>query len=125
MHSVEMAVPTTTTREGERSRGDLANTLAVSGLMAIFLAYLLMFSVLGGAEYASKFENGELPAGFDAKGGQTAAVMSLGIAVFCFVAIAAAACIRGSKLVGVTAVLGLLAAVPYAPLELLTWQLAF
>jgi hypothetical protein len=120
-----MAVPTTTTREGERSRGDLANTLAVSGLMAIFLAYLLMFSVLGGAEYASKFENGELPAGSDATGGQTAAVMSLGIAVFCFVAIAAAACIRGSKLVGVTAVLGLLAAVPYAPLELLTWQLAF
>ena len=80
-----MAVPTTTTREGERSRGDLANTLAVSGLMAIFLAYLLMFSVLGGSEYASKFENGELPAGFDATGGQTAAVMSLGVAVFCFV----------------------------------------
>jgi hypothetical protein len=46
MDSVDMAVPTTTTRDGERSRGDLANRLAVSGLMAIFFAYLLMFSVL-------------------------------------------------------------------------------
>jgi hypothetical protein len=81
--------------------------------------------VLGGSEYASKFENGELPAGFDAAGGQVAAVISLGAAVFSFVAIVAAASIRGSKLIGVIAVVALLAAAPYLLLELVTWQLAF
>jgi hypothetical protein len=109
----------------ERERSELAHVLAVSGSIAILFAYLCMFNVLGGTAYASKFENGELPAGFDATGGHTAAVVSLGAAAFAAVAIVAALSVRSSKVVGCIAILGLLAAMPYAVLELSTWQLAF
>jgi hypothetical protein len=113
------------TRGMERERSELATVLAVSGWIAMVFAYLLVFSVLGDSGYASKFENGYLPAGFDATSGQTAAAVSLGAAVFAVVATIAAATIRSSRLVSGLAVLGLLAAMPYAGLELITWQLAF
>jgi hypothetical protein len=108
-----------------RSRGELANLLAVVALAAIGIGYLAMFSVLGDSNYASKFENGELPAGFDGAGGQTAAVTSVIGAVLAFALTVAAIACRLTKTVGTVAVLGLLAAVPYFVLALLTWQLAF
>ncbi|MDT5323153.1 MAG: hypothetical protein QOF25_305 [Mycobacterium sp.] len=58
-------------------------------------------------------------------GGRTAAVVSAGAALLAFILIAAAACVRTTTLGAVVAVLGLPAAVPYAPLESLTWGLAF
>jgi hypothetical protein len=109
----------------EWERSELATVLAVSGAIAMVFAYVLLFQVLGGSAYASKFENGQLPAGFDPTSGQAAAATSLGAALFAVVAVIAAASIRSSKLVGGLAVLMLLAAMPYALLELITWQLAF
>ena len=47
----------------EDSRGVAANALALGALASMAIAYLQMFTVLGGTHYASKFENGELPAG--------------------------------------------------------------
>jgi hypothetical protein len=88
-------------------------------------AYMAMFTVLGDTNYASKFENGELPAGFDRAGGQSAAVTSIGAALFALAVLVAALASRATKTVGVVAVLALLAAVPYVPLEFVTWQLAF
>lgn len=109
----------------ERTRDGLGNALAVAGLGAIAIAYMMMFSVLGDTHYASKFENGALPAGVDPSAGQTAAVISLIAAACAVVAIGGAVGVRATKLVGTVAVVGVLAAVPYFVLELITWQLAF
>jgi hypothetical protein len=116
----------TTTHDRElRSPADLAHALSLAALLAVGVAYMAMFGVLGDSNFAVKFENGEVPPGFDITGGQTAAVVSAGAALLAFILIAAAGCVRTSKLAAVVAVLGLLAAVPYAPLELLTRGLAF
>ena len=112
-------------RQVDRSRGEAANVLAVAALFAVAVAYLTMFAVLGDTNYAVKFENGELPAGFDGSGGQVATVVSLGAVLFAFVAVATALGLRATKLVTTVAVVGLVAAVPYALLEFVTWQLAF
>ena len=99
--------------------------LALVALASIAIAYLQMFAVLGDTNYASKFENGELPAGADGSVGQLAAGTSVVAAVVALVAIVAALTCRTTKTVGVVAALGVLAAGPYAILELVTWQLAF
>jgi uncharacterized MAPEG superfamily protein len=125
MVSRNSATQTSTRPQEDRSRGELANVLALVALPAIGIAYLAMFTVLGDTNYASKFENGELPAGFDGTGGQSAAVTSIGAALFALAVLVAALAGRPTKTVGVVAVLALMAAVPYVPLELVTWQLAF
>ncbi|WP_163797416.1 hypothetical protein [Mycolicibacterium sediminis] len=109
----------------EDSRGVAANMLALGALASMAIAYLQMFTVLGGTHYASKFENGELPAGVDGSAGELAAGSSIVAAVLALVAIAAALSRRVTKTVGVAAVLVVLAAGPYAILEFITWQLAF
>jgi hypothetical protein len=98
--------------------------LALVALPAIGVAYLAMFTVLGDTNYVSKFENGELPAGFDGTGGQSAAATSIGAALFALAVLVAALASRPTKTVGVVAVVALLAAVPCVPLEFVTWQLA-
>ena len=118
--------PTTTyAQDIERSKGELANVVALTALPAIFFAYLAMFTVLGDTNYASKFENGELPPGFDGTGGQTAAIVALVCAVFAFIAVVGSLSVRTTKTAGVVAVLGFLAAIPLVPLEFFTWALAF
>jgi hypothetical protein len=116
---------TITQLERQRSRRDVANVLAVLGLLALGVGYLAMFTVLGDTNYAVKFENGELPPGFDGSGGQFAAVMSVVAALVAFAGIVGAASIRTTKLVAVIIAVGLLAAMPYVPLALFTWSLAF
>jgi len=116
---------TITQLERQRSRRDEANVLAVLGLLALGVGYLAMFTVLGDTNYAVKFENGSLPPGFDPAGGQFAAIVTVGAALFAFAAIVGAASIRTTKLVAVIACLGVLAAAPYVPLALFTLGLAF
>lgn len=106
-------------------RSGTANGLAATALGALVIAYLLMFSVLGETAYASKFENGELPAGFDPAPGQFAAVGSVVCGVFAVVGMIVAMCLRTTKLVGTIAILGRIGIVPFALLAMITWQLAF
>ena len=117
--------PETTRPQEHRSRGELANVLAVAALAAVVVAYLMAFTVLGDTNYASKFENGVLPAGFDGSAGRAAAVSSLGFAAVAVVAIGGALVSRLTKTAGIVAVVLFLAAWPYALLEMVTWQLAF
>jgi hypothetical protein len=93
--------------------------------VAIGIAYLSMFAVLGNGDYSDEFENGRMPTTFDASGGQVAAVISLVAAIAAFSCIVAAGRIRATSVVIVVALVGLLAAAPYALLEMLTWQLTF
>ena len=108
-----------------RSRGELANVLSVSAALAIVFAYSCAFTILGDSAYASKFENGVLPDGVDVANGEVAAVGSLGCAMLAWCLLACALASRVTKTAGVVAVLGVLAAVPYAAIELVAWQLVF
>jgi hypothetical protein len=116
---------TTSAQDIERSKGELANVVALTAMPAIFFACLAMFTVLGDTNYASKFENGELPPGFDGTGGQTAAIVAPICALFALIAVVGSLRIRATKTAGVVAVLGFLAAIPLVPLEFFTWALAF
>jgi hypothetical protein len=66
-----------------------------------------------------------LPTGVDVANGRVAAVGSLGCATLAWCLLACALANRVTKTAGVVAVLGVLAAVPYAVMELVAWQLVF
>jgi uncharacterized membrane protein (UPF0182 family) len=125
MTSRESSRATKTQLERELARTDLANLLGLLALIAIGVGYLAMFGVLGDSSFAVKFETGEFAPGYDATGGQVAAVIVACAGLASVVAVFAAACIKATKVVAVVAVVLLLAAVPYLPLAFVTVGLAF
>lgn len=99
----------------EHDRGVM---LSVAALAAMFIAYLLTFTVLTDTDMASRFENGVAPPGTDITGLRTAAISSIAAASGAWVAAVAS---RSA----VPVVLILIASVPFAPLALFSLGLAF
>jgi hypothetical protein len=116
---------TMTRPRGDHPRGEFANVLSLTALIPMIVAYVTMFAVLGDGNYASKFENGELPAGVDPTSGHTAAVTSLICALAAFALIGGALASRVTKTSGSVFGLLVLVGMPYALVEFVVWQLAF
>lgn len=92
--------------------------LSLVGIVAMVVAYLLMFSVLSDTDMASKFENGVAPPGTDVMGNRIAAVGGI-VAGGC----AWVAAVAGRMVLPI--VLVVIASAPFALLSLVALQLAF
>lgn len=92
--------------------------LSLIGIVAMVVAYLLVFAVLSDTNMASKFENGFAPPGTDVLGNRIAAVGGVVAAGCAWVAAAA-----GRMVIPI--ILVLMASAPFALLSFVTLQLAF
>ncbi len=117
--------PTSARPRDDSARDQWAHGLALVALPALVLAYASTFVVLGSSDYASKFENGRLPADFDGSGGREAAVVSIVCAALAVVLVVGALAAKVTKATATITLLVVVAVIPYALLELVTWELAF
>ncbi|MCG5434548.1 hypothetical protein LV457_19965 [Mycobacterium sp. MYCO198283] len=112
------------TPTADRKRGR-ANGLAATAVFAMVVAFALPFTMLTSSDYANKFENGELPAGINPVDGQVAAVMSIVAAAAAIGCAVGALCSRKTLGAFTALVFVALSLVFFAPLTLISLELAF
>ncbi|MBU8820428.1 hypothetical protein KL864_31630 [Mycolicibacterium goodii] len=92
--------------------------LSMIGIVAMFMAYVLAFTVLSDTDMASKCENGVAPPGTDVASLRVTAVASVLAAAGAWVSV-----IAGRAVIPIMLVL--IASAPFALVSLFTLQLAF
>jgi hypothetical protein len=107
------------------SKAELAIGIALFALLMWAVAFLSGFSVVGGYDFANKFENGEWPPGTDVGAMQLAARISIGAAVIAAISLVTAAATRTNAAVAALAVVTGVAGLVYLPIGLLILGVAF
>jgi uncharacterized membrane protein YadS len=79
--------------------------------------------VLSDSAYGLRFETGDLPPGVDPAAGQLAATVAVICGALAVAGIAAAMCLRTTKIAVAVASVELVGLVPFVPLAFFTWAL--